>query len=256
LKIAIISKDENAKSIKYLLENIPDRNDIFLVAPNAEKSVYNINKINDKEMLDFDSVKKYFHKYFFFEDRIGWYYQQFLKYKVVLKLKDNDVFIIDGDTILENDIIQQNLLCYTGKQKYQQYDNFYKILFPEHKLSRLSFITNQMFFKKEYLISLIEEIEKKYNKNWIEAIIYTITNNNNTSFSEYQTYAEYIINNKYKYELKKIKIFRRMDLIEDLTDIGNALNYYDILSYEYHHESSLSLKIRMYIYYLTKRNVG
>ena len=259
MKIIIVSKNENSHVLNYLLNfSLKDysNNDIFLISPKAESSSINIkNKINDDYFLNFKVIKNLFEKYHF-SGRIGWYYQQFLKYKIVLKLEGEDFFIIDGDTVINPNLIKKDLLCFVGKQNYSQYYYFYKSLFPQHKLSNLSFITNQMYFKKTYLKSMLREIEKQYLDDWLKVFIKKIVSNKKASFSEYQTYAEYIINRKLFVNTKKIKIFRRMDIIENFINIEKALNKYDVLSYEYHHETSFFLKLRMYLYYIFKRNVG
>ena len=256
MNVVFISKNENSKSIEYMINYLNyNKYKLFLISPEAEKSKYLLNKINDNFFLNKQNISNLFKKYNF-NGRVGWYFQQFLKYKIVLDIEGEDFLIIDGDTICSSNLIRKNLLCYTGKQKYLSYYNFYKILFPEHKLSNLSFITNQMYFKKEYLKIMLKEIEEKYSMSWIEVFIKLLSKKNAVMFSEYQTYAEYIINNNLDYELKKIKIFRRMDLIEDFISPVQALKHYDILSYEYHHKSSFFIKFRMLLYYLIKRNVG
>jgi len=57
--------------------------------------------------------------------------------------------------------------------------------FSEYKLSNISFITNQMYFKKIYLRSMLNDIEEKYNDNWIGVIVKLLSINKNVSFSEY-----------------------------------------------------------------------
>lgn len=160
MNVIFVSKNENSKSIEYMINYLNyNKYRLFLISPEAEKSKYLLNKINDNFFLDKQNISNLFKKYNF-NGRVGWYFQQFLKYKIVLDIEGEDFLIIDGDTMCSSNLIRKNLLCYTGKQKYLSYYNFYKILFPEHKLSNLFFITNQMYFKKEYLKIMLKEIEE------------------------------------------------------------------------------------------------
>ena len=251
MKIIIISKNENSKSIGYLLEFFKSF-DIYLVSPNAKNSIYersNLTKVNDNELLDFNKLKAELQI-----DKFGWYYQQFLKYKSVLKFEGNDFLIIDGDTIIKKELAKENLLCTTNKSTDERYEKLYLKFFKNHTLYGKSFITNQMVFNKQYLMEMLDKIEKNFSKNWILAISDLIKSNKDILFSEYQTYAEYLLNTKNNIKVQNVKVFRRMDLIND--SIENALKKYDILAFEHHHKTGILRKLRAKLFYLMGKSLG
>lgn len=253
IKVVIISKNENTKSIKYILKNFRDY-DVYLISPKAKESKYienNLIKLNDNEILDFNKLKEELNI-----ERFGWYYQQFLKYQAVLTLDGDNFLIVDGDTIIDTKFTKKNTLFTTGKKTFAKYSNLYMKLFPNHSLCGKSFITNQMLFHKPYLQQLLKDIESTDSKlnNWIKIISNHIKNNDNYMFSEYQMYAEYVLNKGYQFNIQKISIFRRMDLIKD--SIENGLKKYDILAYENHHKTDFLRYLRAKVYYMLGISIG
>jgi hypothetical protein len=251
IKIIIISKDENSNSIQYILDSF-QKNEIFLISPKADITKYsakNLIKINDNNILDFNKLKEKLDL-----ERFGWYYQQFLKYQSVLTLDGEEFLIIDGDTIIDKSLAKSNTLFRTDKSTVEGYSNLYKELFPEHTLNGKSFITNQMVFKKAYLKEIIDDIENDNSNSWIEKVTELVKNNKNFMFSEYQVYAEYILNKGYDIDVKQTSIFRRMDLIHD--SIENALMKYNILAYENQHKTGYLRILRAKLYYLFGKSIG
>lgn len=250
-KIIIISKDENSKNIIDALNIFSDKQ-IYLISPNAFKSKFNATnliKINDNDILNFDILKEQLNI-----NRFGWYYQQFLKYSAILQIEGKDFLILDGDTVIDKKIVKENLLCTTGRSTIENYNDFYRIIFPDDDLVYKSFITNQMVFNKLYLKEMLKNIEFKYEKNWIDVIANLIKTNPHTMFSEYQTYAEYVLNRYKDINIMTISIFRRMDLIND--SVENALNKYNVISYENYHKKDILRKIRAKIYYFFGKDIG
>ncbi len=251
IKIIIISKDENSKSIEYILKYFKEY-EIYLISPNAKKSKYNeknLIKKDDNDILNFNQLKDELKL-----ERFGWYYQQFLKYQSILTLDGEDFLIIDGDTIIKPSLALKDTLFTTDKPTVVGYSNLYSKLFPQHKLNGKSFITNQMIFNKIYLQEIVNKIEESSEKSWIETLADLVKNNQNFMFSEYQVYAEYLLNTKQDIQVKKVSIFRRMDLINDSVD--NALKKYDILAYEHHHKTGFLRVLRAKLYYFIGKSIG
>jgi hypothetical protein len=251
IKIIIISKDETLGSIEHILK-LFELFEIFLISPKAIDSKYNypnLTKINDDEVLNYDKLKRNLKL-----ERFGWYYQQFLKYQSVLTLEGEDFLIIDGDTILSSSFAKRNTLFTTGRKTVEKYSNLYKYLFPEHSLYGKSFITNQMVFNKKTLKKMIFDIEKNSKNKWIYAISDLVKNDPDKLFSEYQVYAEYVLNQKRNIVINKTSVFRRMDLIND--SVENAIKKYDILAYEPRHETSFLRILRAKFYYFIGRGIG
>jgi hypothetical protein len=247
IKIILVAKDENSISINEALTSFPNL-DIYLISPNAKESKYNserLKKINDNEIIDFEILRAELKL-----ERFGWYYQQFLKYESVLKLDGKDFLILDGDTVVNPVIVKKDTLCTTNKPTVKNYYNLYRELFPNDKLYNKSFVTNQMVYNKARLKEMLNEIELKYTQKWINVIANLVKNDSEKMFSEYQTYAEYVLNRYENIKIIPIKVFRRMDLITD--SIQNSLKKYDILAYEDHHKTGLLRKLRAKLFY----NIG
>ncbi|MEO1958627.1 MAG: hypothetical protein ABGX23_03650 [Nautiliaceae bacterium] len=235
--IVIVSKDVNKRILDYFIKNFDEK--IFLVTPKKCKFL-EIEVINDHDILIFEKFKNL--------QRGRWYYQQFLKYEVVLKFRDyKRLWIIDGDTVLRKDLSKE-VLYSTFKPTYKKYNNFYYKVFQE-KGYEFSFVTNQMVFEREFLVNMLNIIENKFYKNWMDVFLENIDEEN--VFSEYQAYGNFIAKNK---NIQRVKIFRRMDLIND--SIENALKKYDIIAYENHHKVDFLRKIKYKIDYFFGRSLG
>jgi len=251
VQIIIIAKDENSKSIDEVLKSFSNQ-DIYLISPNAKSSKNHskrLKKINDNEIINFEELKAELKL-----ERFGWYYQQFLKYESILKLDGDDFLILDGDTVINPTIAKKDTLCTTNKPTVENYYNLYRVLFSNHKLYNKSFVTNQMVYNKAHLKEMLNEIESKYQQKWINVIANLVKNDNKKMFSEYQTYAEYILNRFENIKIIPIKVFRRMDLITD--SIQNALKKYDIIAYEDHHKTGLLRKLRAKLFYSIGLTIG
>jgi hypothetical protein len=248
MKIVIISKNENAESIAYNLKLYKDF-DIYLVAPNAAKSKYNainLTKLNDSDLLDYETLKANLNI-----ERFGWYFQQFLKYECILKLKGDEFMIIDGDSVVSPELCVNNVFfSVRGRPVNPEYNRFYKKIFPVDKIVTEYLITNQMVFKKDILLELINDIEKRFELDW-RLVISNVINEDNVGncvwFSEYQTYANYALNRYKSLKIRPTKVFRRFDLIND--SIDNGIVKYNIISFENYHKSGLLRTVRAKVYY-------
>ncbi|MDF1641262.1 hypothetical protein [Thalassolituus oleivorans] len=180
-------------------------------------------------------------------NRGGWYYQQFLKYMVVLDSADDSVWIVDGDSeILNERIFDINTVFTTGNLVHAPYNNHIK-KYMDGRLSSLSYVTNQMLFSRRKLDMMLREF---YPGDWIHSILVGI-DEENAQFSEYQTYAQYLLNLGLR--SREIKVFRRMDLLWRWTSL--IYRKYDVVSWE-SHKSGLLRVVRANIFYLFGRTLG
>jgi hypothetical protein len=248
MKIVIISKNENAESIAYNLI-LYKGFDIYLVSPNATKSKYNainLTKLNDSDLLDYETLKVNLNI-----ERFGWYFQQFLKYECILKLKGNEFMIIDGDSVVSPELCVNNtFFSVKGRSVNPEYSCFYKKIFPDDKIVAEYLITNQMVFKKDILLELIKDMENRFELDWKLTMSDAINENNTGNyawFSEYQTYANYALNRYGYLKIKPAKVFRRFDLIN--TSIDNGLGKYDVISFENQHKTGLLRTVKAKVYY-------
>ena len=118
--IVIVSKVFNIKSLDYYYK-IKTINDLIIVSPIFKDSKElllrypKIKLIEDKDILskdEFPLINK--------TNRPNWYYQQFLKYKIVTSLDYDLVHIVDGDSFIDKKILfVEDTLYYTNKLYYK-----------------------------------------------------------------------------------------------------------------------------------------
>lgn len=207
----------------------------------SQKKWPNFLFINENQILD----KEKFQKKLSGIESVGWYYQQFLKYHTVLSAPENNVHIVDGDSIVKPLWSLNGVLATTGKLAYPKYTVFSELVL-NHECNKYSFVTNQMVFNKELLKQMIFEIELIFTDQWENVFIGIMKNNGDAMFSEYQLYGNYVLMTQ-SVELRKMKVFRRMDRIK--ADPKIALDKYDLIAYEPQHKTGILRHLRANIYY-------
>lgn len=182
------------KSVKDLVSH--EIGNIYIVAPNSEV-IKNFAKSNDciwvdeKKVIPFDKLKKYG----------GWVIQQFLKLSADKFVKNEHFLVIDADTFFLRPVVFMT----KGKKNEDMYlinvhwdtcpkrKKFSAHIFGNKKVLRYDFVPHNMFFSKKILSSMKKFIEKKYDKNWTDALLYEMENypNGPNAFSEYDIYMTY-----------------------------------------------------------------
>lgn len=247
LDVFVISKEVDLKIIEELSNNFDS---ITVVTPDCSgfDNTKNIEFVCDSTYLNYswfkDKVKDGL--------RVGWYYQQFLKYSIVEKSSGDNVLIIDGDSIV-SDVVTKPVIFTTGKQAQEQYLKFNRRLLGGSIYEEESFVTNQMLFNKKIFHCLIDSIESHNATSWMNAILNIINNSQGAQFSEYQLYGSYA-KNEHSVKVDKIKVFRRMDCINKGVEEG--LEKYDLIAYESHHKTGLLRKIRAKILFKLGVSIG
>ena len=90
-------------------------------------------------------------------NRPNWYFQQFLKYKIVTTLDYDLVHIVDGDSFLDEKLLfVQHTLYYTNKNVEINYRNFITKINPRCDIQKKNFITNQICFSRKRLLLLLD----------------------------------------------------------------------------------------------------
>lgn len=248
--IVIVSKEIKKEILDYYSNNFLD-DDIIVVSPgDIPFNISNYNNVIFKKDKDFLNRRDY--PFIEKTNRPNWYYQQFLKYKIVLDSGYELIHIVDGDSYVRSNIIFSNKLFYSNKNIEVNYARFIALLSKNETITDKNFITNQMCFNKYYLLEFIQSLGMNVD-NWIFEICKILEKNENLWFSEYQCYANFVLNNK-KNKEKKIRVFRRFDLINN--SIYQGFKNYSVLACEDHHTTDLIRKIRAHILYLLKLNLG
>lgn len=250
--VVIITKEISDNILKYYSSGEMSY-DLFLVSPDCSTSLKdkykNISFRNDSEFFDRDSyvvIEK--------TDRPNWYYQQFLKYCVVVNLHKEFnyeyIHIVDGDSFLRKEILLNEIIYYTPKTIEMQYQNFIDKTGLDFKEDK-NFITNQMCFNPMYLNEMLVTIAR--DKDWIDYFLDIIVKNDSCWLSEYQLYACYV---KYTHNVEQayLKVFRRLDLIN--VSVVKALEQYTVVANEVQHKAGLLRTLRANLYFALGKNLG
>jgi hypothetical protein len=241
--IVLVGKNFDKTILNYY-NNISIQSKIYIVSP----TVFQEKKIYDRLIFLEDSFFLQKNKFINKTTRPNWYFQQFLKYMIVLKLKEDIIHLIDGDSILKFDLFFTNKITYTRKKidiKYKKFNKLYNNTFLN---TNKNFIVNHMVFEKKTLRKMLSSMLLNEN-NFIEKICNHLVSHD-IFFSEYQTYALFAMINNNKYKISKIKVFRRFDLVYN-KNIKNALKKYSLISYEnYHNKSYLKILYANFLYYM------
>lgn len=250
--IVILSKDISFNILNYY-NSLDIGFDIYVVSPNIDNKIKLLYSdfifFNDNDIFNRQEYPK-----IELTSRPNWYFQQILKYKIILMLSEKYcydwVHIIDGDTYVTKHLILSDKIYFTAKnieKPYQNFIDYTNLNITENK----NFITNQMCYKSEYLKEMLTEICGE--ADWANHFLDLVINYHDCWFSEYQIYACYV---KYHYsvEEKPVKIFRRLDLIS--ISVYKAFRKYEIIAEEFGHRSTLLHKLRAKLYYLLGINIG
>ena len=215
--------------------------------------------INEKLSKNYPKI--YFHRDDFFlkfsddiknTHRPNWYYQQFLKYSIVLKLNYDLIHIIDGDSFLNPKYFFTNNFYYSSIKPNIKYQNFTNI-FNNKLYSNKNYIINHMVFEKKKLLQMFDFFavdEINYIKEFCSKL-----NTGDSWFSEYQNYAMYVIFLDEKRNSFKTKVFRRLDLVKN-PDIKTGLRKYSLLAFENSHNAGFLRILRARIFYFFGINLG
>ena len=246
--IVIVCKDLNLLALSYYVKEFGSI-DIIVVSPKEIKRPLYKNVIYKKDE-DF-LIRENFP---IIEDTVrpNWYYQQFLKYSIVLDLKYDLVHIVDGDSFVRKDLMFSNIIFFSKKSVEKQYSNFIEIMTKATVHSERNYITNQMCFNRNLLKKLILDLSKE-GSHWIVKICKTLNGRDDLWFSEYQFYANNLLKTGKAEELE-IKVFRRFDIIGKTVEHG--FNKYSVLAYETQHKTGLFRKIRAKLFYFLNINLG
>ncbi|MDT3701162.1 MAG: DUF6492 family protein [Thermincola sp.] len=134
-------------------------------------------------------------------DRSGWLFQQFLKLGGDT-LGDSDGFmVIDADTVLiRPHIFEQNgkMALFCRSLYYRPYFTTYQRLLGENAPGPLQakfFVSHYMYFNKKRLAELKKVIEMRHDTEWYTAIIKCMSKKQWDSFSEFETYGNFMLKN-------------------------------------------------------------
>lgn len=129
------------------------------------------------------------------KDRSGWLLQQLIKLNADRVAMTENFLVLDADTVL---VKPQRLetggrsVLLVSEEHHRPYSTTYEKLFGYPPQSLLSFVCHYMIFNKQILMLLREAIQKRIEKPWARAIVESIDRNEASSFSEYETYGNFL----------------------------------------------------------------
>lgn len=182
--------------------------DIMIIAPesiNIKKLCFqkNCKFINENSVLsitkkdiDYSPKRKNIRV-----DRSGWMFQQLLKLSGDTLSSQDSFLVLDADTVLiRPHVFQSNgkMVFFYRSLYYRPYFETYKRLLGEEAKGpgqSKFFVSHYMFFKRKRLQELKKLIETKHNTDWYTAILNCMNKRKWDSFSEYETYGNFMMNN-------------------------------------------------------------
>lgn len=195
------------RALPYIKKNIKFRN-IYIITKddNIAKLSSIINKkiklLSEDIILNnytFSTTKELLQKYNMPENRTGWYFQQFLKLGWA-RYSDNPWYITwDSDTFplsKQYFFTKERIPYFIKRTEYNipYFDTLEKILSIK-KQCDFSFIAENMIFSKSIVLDMLDMIEKKAGKDFVEAIIEAVSKGTDytSGFSEFETYGNYVL---------------------------------------------------------------
>ncbi len=174
------------------------------------QEVWDVFNDHLKELLQGDTVPR---------GAVGWYYQQFLKYRLA-SVSENEYYMVwDGDTIPCRPVhmfSEDGIPYFNNKNEYHAlyFTTMEKLIPGLHKVIRGSFISEHMLFQRDMVKKLIDRIEAnealKGSSFW-EKIIRVIPPEkvSESAFSEFETYGTFVaLNDPTMYRIREWHSFR------------------------------------------------
>lgn len=222
--IPVLERD--LKVLKYCVANLrkyslnPIQN-IYLVAPD-NLSIKKFAKSNACQYIDERTVTKIIKSKINYKshgfDRSGWLFQQILKLNWDNISKNNYCLIVDSDTILTSPhvFVQNGIIRFNCSDEYHKayFETFNKMLGYKANYN-LSFVSHYMLFERETTSMMKNEIENHSRLNWEEAVLKYCNYDDISGFSEYETYANYMLK-RHKKMMKINYWFNRSMSVDDL----------------------------------------
>ncbi len=201
-------------NLPYILNNLPVKRIILIGAKEIEllvndlKEVHFINEDNIIPGLTLNKIKEIKKDISGTERRSGWYFQQFIKMAYAQICNDEYYLVWDSDTIPIKKIVffDRDGKPYLDYREHVKYDECFfrtqKVLMTNKKLNRTtdnSFICEHLLVNVHIMRNLLHDLEifgTAQKHTFFENIMYSISKDliNLSGFSEFETYASYVMN--------------------------------------------------------------
>lgn len=220
------------------------------------------------EGCDLTEIKKIMLDEMGTEGRANWYFQQFLKMAASLHPDIGDHYLIwDSDTLLLRQIEffddAGNILFNPIKDTSQSYFDVIRDALGIERQVEYSFINEHLMIKKDYMLELIDALEKRApeNMSWVRYLIHSIGKQTFSylGFSEFETYGNFVAyHHKNTYKPRLLKTARAgaefFGMNPNKYDYFRLMrNGYTLISFEFRHSTSgfkiIKEKIKSRVYY-------
>jgi hypothetical protein len=170
-------------------------------------------------------------------DRSGWLYQQLLNYQAVILLgKERYKLAINSDTVFskKQKFEKNNKIVFNASDSYHTpYFDAARRLLDLKNVTSISFTSHHIIYNKKILLKMLKYIEEKYKDKWYNCIIKNIEYKHLSNHSEFETYAQYVMN-KYKNLTKVEYWFNKTMFKKDKKNFVNIFNSYFYKSLSFH----------------------
>lgn len=130
------------------------------------------------------------------QDRSGWLYQQLIKLYGERVSSQEKFLILDSSTVF----ISPKIFCHNGQDILDHSDEWHRPYFTMYErmmlrktVSKTSFVCHYMLFDRNKLLDLKSDVELRFQKRFDEVILDLIDREECSSFSEYETYGNYVM---------------------------------------------------------------
>ena len=263
----LVCKGDDFKNIVLVVENIrrllaPDN--IFVICPEIDITEHSksfttdkkVHFINEENVLPFKRIDFRHLNLPGFPNRYFWYYQQFLKIAFCISNISSHAHILvwDADTIPIRKVSffdSEKILLTTSENEYHTpYFETIKNLFNQpFTLQNLSFISQHTMVKCAHMNRLVQSIEHKFGLEWPAAIMGNLQGNSVSLFSEYEVYANFVLNRfPNHYIVRKLSYYRKGSYLFNYVSEASLAQKFDFIALEKSNNSKFKSYLRSAVF--------
>lgn len=144
----------------------------------------------------------------------GWVLQQLIKFNASQRVTTADYLVLDADTVFlrpQRFIRNGRALLRYSDQYELLYNRSLELIFGHRRRYPVSFVTHHQLFGTRQVRELLALIEQRFGKPWWEAILHEVDKGHPVSFSEYELYGHFIMENPARRKNVVLEYWRGLD---------------------------------------------
>jgi hypothetical protein len=194
--------NKSIASLKFI-KNVSIKT-IFIISNNSRKIqtlIYDhrATAIDDNSILGFAIDRYPYPTEKNLPDRSGWLFQQLIKLGWSLHSKSENYIVIDADTYFLQPISffdkRGRFIFFCVEEWWLPYFKSFKVLFNYKHVVIWSRVAHMMIFNTHYVQKMLHELESIHGGTWHDAIAKTRIVDSHSCFSEFETYANWMLIN-------------------------------------------------------------